>query len=154
MPVATDDVAGDGAGREIYRSHRSLPSSSAATKRSDCWSTRLPPMHCPITTPFDVRHSWECYNGRPSGPQLTECDVEGHHDSKAHEKRHRRQVGVSAFLGLRDQFLNHDEDHRAGRECQRVWQDWSCGNDSKHAYESGNRFDRSGQLAKEKSAYS
>ena len=51
---------------------------------------------------------------QPSGSP--ERDVEGHHEREADRERDNADVRVPALRHLRDQFLDHDVEHRARRK--------------------------------------
>jgi len=60
---------------------------------------------------------------RHDSPQ---CDVQHHHDGKAHDGAHRRQIGIAFALRLGDGLLDHNKNHGPGGKRQRIRQQLTC----------------------------
>ena len=52
----------------------------------------------------------------PSATALAQSDIEHHHGEKAQHDASGSPVGMRAQVRLRNELLNHDEHHRAGRK--------------------------------------
>ena len=51
---------------------------------------------------------------------LAEEDVEDHHEKEAEGETYGACVGVFTLLGFGDEFLNHDIEHGAGGESEKI----------------------------------
>ena len=78
---------------------------------------------------------------------LAEEDVEGHHEDEAEGKSYGAEVGVGAFLGFGNEFLDHYIHHGSGGKGEEVGEQRHYKRGEHNGYRGGNRLNRAAETA-------